>query len=284
MVAIIGGLGAALAFAVTTLTASRATRMIGSPSVLAWVLLTGFCIVLPWVLLEGPPDGIDERSVAFLILAGAGNVVGLLLAYSALRVGKVAIVAPIVSTEGAIAAVIAVLAGEHIAEGSGIVLAAIAVGVVLAAAAGDPDDEASHGRTSWRVAILATAAACAFAVSIYSTGRASAELPVAWAVLPPRLLGVLVVALPLALTSRLRLTRAALPLVVASGIAEVVGFASFAIGARHGLAVAAVLASQFAAIAAVAAYVLFHERLGRTQLVGVATIGVGVAVLTWLQA
>ena len=71
---------------------------------------------------------------------------------------------------------------------------------------------------------------------------------------------------------------------MASGIAEVVGFASFAVGARHGVAVAAVLASQFAAIAAVAAYVLFQERLGRIQIVGVTTIVVGVAVLTWLQA
>jgi drug/metabolite transporter (DMT)-like permease len=284
MVAILGGLGAAVAFAVTILTASRATRMIGAPSVLAWVLLTGFCIVVPWALLEGRPEGLDERSILFLVLSGAGNVVGLLLVYSALRIGKVGIVAPITSTEGAIAAVIAVLAGEHVAEGSGIVLAAIAVGIVLAAVAANGDGDPAHRWTTWRVPVFAIAAACAFGISIYATGRASAELPVAWAVSPPRLLGVLVVALPLALTSRLVLTRAALPLVVASGIAEVLGFASFAVGARYGLAVAAVLASQFAAIAAVAAYILFHERLGRVQLVGVTTIVIGVAVLTWLQA
>jgi uncharacterized membrane protein len=282
MLAMVGGLGAAIAFAVATLTASRSARMIGAPSVLGWVVLTGFCIVVPWLALEGLPGGLDRRSVAFLVLSGAGNVVGLLLAYSALRVGKVAIVAPIISTEGAIAALIAVLAGEHVAEGSGVALVAIAVGVVLAAIAGDGD--ALHERMTWRVPAYATTAACAFAVSIYSTGRASADLPIAWAVLPPRLLGVLVVALPLALSSRLRLTRSALPLVVASGIAEVAGFASFAMGARHGVAVAAVLASQFAGIAAVAAYVLFRERLSRVQLVGVTTIVVGVAVLTWLQA
>ena len=65
------------------------------------------------------------------------------------------------------------------------------------------------------------------------------------------------------------MTRPALPLVVIAGIAEVVGFALFAGGSRHGVAVAAVLASQFAAIAAVAAYFLFRERLTRVQLVGV---------------
>ena len=49
-------------------------------------------------------------------------------------------------------------------------------------------------------------------------------------------------------------------------------------------AVAAVLASQFAAIAAVAAYFLFRERLTRVQLVGVGMIVCGVAVVTALQA
>ena len=73
--------------------------------------------------------------------------------------------------------------------------------------------------------------------------------------------------------------RDALPFVVVVGLCEVLGFASFAWGARHGVAVSAVLASQFAAIAAVVSYVAFRERLARIQVVGVATIVVGVSVL-----
>jgi drug/metabolite transporter (DMT)-like permease len=80
------------------------------------------------------------------------------------------------------------------------------------------------------------------------------------------------------------MTRRAAPLVVAAGLCEVLGFVSFTLGARHGIAVAAVLASQFAAIAAVAAYVLFGERLARVQIAGVAAIVAGVAVLSALQA
>jgi drug/metabolite transporter (DMT)-like permease len=283
MIAILGGLGAAVAWAVAMLTASRATRMLGAASVLAWVSLTGLCLVLPWAALEGLPDGLDATSATWLFLAGAGNVVGLLCSYSALRRGKVSLVAPIVSTEGAIAAVLAVLTGEDVAEGAGIALAAIAIGIALAAAAAD-DELVGGARLSWRVPTLAIAAATSFGISIYATGRASAELPIAWAVLPPRLLGTLVVFLPLALTARLRLARRTVPLVVTSGIAEVLGFSAYAVGSRHGLAIAAVLASQFAAFASVAAYFLFRERLGRLQLAGVVTIVVGVAVLTWLQA
>ena len=57
----------------------------------------------------------------------------------------------------------------------------------------------------------------------------------------------------------------------------------FALGSRHGIAVSAVLASQFAALAALAAYLLFHERLARSQLAGIGVIAAGVAILTALQ-
>jgi drug/metabolite transporter (DMT)-like permease len=48
--------------------------------------------------------------------------------------------------------------------------------------------------------------------------------------------------------------------------------------------VAAVLSSQFAALAGIAAYILFGERLSRLQLAGVVTVVVGVAVLSALRA
>ena len=285
--AILGGLGAAVAWAVTLLCTSRATRMIGSGSVLAWVMLVGFCIVVPWAALAGAPDELDRGSAAWLLVAGLGNIVGLLLVYTALREGKVGIVGPIVSTEGAIAAVLAVLAGEELALGSAAMLAVIAVGIALAATTADSSDAsgvASAVDRARSVPVIALVAACSFGTSIYATARASADLPIAWAVAPPRVLGVLLVFVPLVATSRLRVTRPSVPLVVTAGIAEVVGFALFAVGSRHGVAVAAVLASQFAAIAAVAAYFLFNERLTRLQLAGVATIVIGVAILTALQA
>lgn len=102
--------------------------------------------------------------------------------------------------------------------------------------------------------------------------------------LPPRLVGVAAVTIPLAMSRRLRLTRSALPLVVTTGVTEVLGFALFAVGARHSIAVAAVLGSQFAVVASVAAYVFLRERLTRLQLAGVALIVLGVATLTVVTA
>jgi len=283
MISVLGGLGAALAFATTTLCYARSSRLLGTYSVLSWVMLVGLVIVIPLVAAAGIPDGLDAGSAGWLTLAGTGNVGGLLLTYRALRVGKVSIVAPITSSEGAIAAVISIAAGEHLAAASGAMLGVIAVGVLLASLGPATHTVASRGHTVLTV-LLATAAACAFGASLYAIGRAGRELPVAWALLPARVVGVALVAVPLVLAGRLRLTRAAAPFLFAGGVFEVLGLASYAAGARHGLAVSAVLASQFGAIAALAGFVSFRERLSRPQLVGVCAIVVGVAVLSALQA
>src|SRR5262245_40054510 len=95
-------------------------------------MLVGLVIVVPLVLVSGVPDELDRGNAGWLALAGVGNVGGLLLTYRALRAGKVSIVAPITSTEGAIAAVISIVAGEHLAGASGAMLAVIAAGILLA--------------------------------------------------------------------------------------------------------------------------------------------------------
>jgi drug/metabolite transporter (DMT)-like permease len=281
MQAIVGGVGAALVFATVTLCNSRSSRMIGAGPLLAWVMLIGLAITGPAVLLEGVPDGLDGEATTWLAVAGVGNVVGLLLAYAALRSGKVGVVAPLVSTQGAIAAVIAVIAGESISPGAGIALGAIACGVFLAGVG--PAGE-SRGAPRARATLYALGAAVAIGWSLYATARASIELPVVWALLPSRVIGVAAVTVPLALRSGMRMTRKALPLVLVAGVCEVLGFALFAWGARDGIAVSAVLASQFAAVAAVAAYVLFRERLAPAQIAGVAIVVVGVGALSGIQA
>jgi drug/metabolite transporter (DMT)-like permease len=283
MLAIAGGAGAALVFATVTLCNSRSSRMIGATQLLAWVMLIGLAVIAPLVAARGVPAGLDLRSGAWLAVAGVGNVLGLLLAYAALRTGKVGVVAPLVSTQGAIAALVAVLAGETIRAAAGFLLVVIALGVALGSVA--PEERRMEGtRHEPRATLYGLGAALAIGWSLYATARASIDLPVVWALLPSRAIGVAAVTVPVALRSGLRMTRRALPLVAVSGVCEVAGFALFAFGSRHGIAVAAVLSSQFAAIAAVGAYVLFRERLTRVQLAGVAIVAAGVGALSAVQA
>ena len=282
VIAILGGIGAALAWTATTLGASRATRHIDSWSLLATVMTIGLVISVPAAAVAGTPSGLDRSSVGWLVAAGCANVAGLLLTYRALAIGKVGVVAPITSTEGGVAAVLAVLAGERLGGTTAAALVVIGIGVALAARTRDADPVLRRGDLA--AAGLGGLAALAFGVGLYSTARVGQSLGVAWATLPPRVVGVLVIALPLLLTRRWRLTRAALPFALLCGVCEVLGFVSYAIGARHGLAVSAVLASQFAALAAVAGYLLFRERLTRGQWAGVAAIVAGVSLLSVLHA
>jgi drug/metabolite transporter (DMT)-like permease len=306
MTAILGGLGAAALWAAATLCSSRSSRMLGSRVVLAWIMIVGVAVGLPVAIASPGPATVAPSTFALLLLAGACYVAGLQLTYAALRVGKVSIVAPIVSTEGAVAALVSVALGDPIGFIAGLMLVAIAVGVVLSSlertkpdvAAGDfdltadaidapltavpPDaDTPVHAR---RTAAYSVMAALLFGVGIVAAGRSALLVPVAWVALSARLVGIVGVVIPLLIQHRLRLSRAALPLVVVAGTGEVVGSMLSAWGSRESIAISAVMGSQFAALAAVAAFVLFGERLGRVQLLGVVLIVVGVTILAGASA
>lgn len=70
MVAILGGLGAALAWGLASAAASRSTRIIGPASALGWAMLLGLVITLPLVALAGVPD-LDGADVALLAVLQA---------------------------------------------------------------------------------------------------------------------------------------------------------------------------------------------------------------------
>jgi drug/metabolite transporter (DMT)-like permease len=291
MVAILGGLAAALSWAIATLASSRSARMIGPMSVLGWVMAVGLVAAIGPGLLSSPVD-LELPDIAGLIVVGLSNNLGLLLAYAALSIGRVSIVAPIVATEGALAAIISVGLGEALALPTAVILIAIAIGVVLAAmersragGAADPARTARDLAHPRRVVILAIAAACAFSIGLVMAGRLGAEgMPPAWVMVASRTVGVVVIVMPLVLTRRFRLTRPAVPLVVLAGVLEAFGGAIYIVAASEGIAVAAVLSSQFAAIAAVGGFVLFGERLQRLQVVGVVIIAVGITALSAVTA
>ena len=295
--AILGGLGAALCWATSSMAAARSARLIGSWATVGWVMLIGVLIAVPATIVGGAGANLTPEALTLLGISGAGNVVGLLLAYTAFKAAKVAVIAPIISTEGAMGAVISIALGEQVGIAAAIVLTAIAIGVILASSGrdepvvaepgglvADPALAATPGHPGRKATITAVAAALSFGINLYASARIGATLPLVWSILPARLGGFVFVALPLLMTGRLRLTREALPLVALVAVTEIVGTAVFAFGARDGIAVAAVTSSQFGAIAAVVSVVAFGERLRRIQLVGIVAIAVGVASLAALQS
>ena len=311
VIAIIGGLGAAICWAVATVASSRSSRMIGSRVVLAWIMIVGTVVGVPLAAISGVPADVPPEAPLLLLVAGLAYSGGLYVAYRALVIGKVSIVAPIVATEGAIAAILAVALGDPLGAQAGFVLALIAIGVVLSsieparpdvpagtielaadALDGPPEPGAPVGADAppkagehpREAVILSIIAAAIFAVGLVASGKAAVLVPPIWVALTARLVGLVVVALPLLLQGRLTVTRAALPLVILSGVGEIIGSTLSAWGATESIAVVAVLGSQFAAIAAVLAFILFGERLSRTQVAGVVLIVVGVTLLAAVGA
>ena len=284
---ILAGSITALAYAVSTLGSARSSRLAGAIPAVAGVMLVGSLLLLPVALFVTPipaSPAIPPLSLVWTVVAGVANVCGLLLAYAAYRLGAIAIVSTIGSTEGAIAAVISVATGQLLAPGAGPALVLVAVGVVLAATSGGHELEEGHAISraqSLRAAALSFGAACCLGIGLFVAGRVSSSLPPAWVVLPGRLVGVLLVGVPLVVAGRGRVhvPRGAIPFIAVTGLAEVIGLTSFSVGARQDIATTSVLASMFAPMAAIAAFVLFRERLARRQIVGIVLVVVGIALL-----
>jgi drug/metabolite transporter (DMT)-like permease len=287
MIAILSGLTAASLWAATTLTSSRAGRLIGSTSTCAWMMLVGVAVAVPMAVVTGPLPEITPALVPWLAGSSIGGVAGLLLTYRGLRLGKVGVVAALASTEGAIAAVLAVVAGERLTLPVAAVLVLLAVGVAVVAFAEGDAEMSDHGanarRLERRAAMYGGLAALLFGISIFSTAQLGKSLSPFAAVLPVRVGGVIGVFIPMVLSGKLRLTRPAVPMVLLIGAGEVFGNAAYVVGTGESIAVTAVLASQFAGIAAIAAWVLFHERLTIQQRSGVVAIAAGVAALTLVR-
>jgi drug/metabolite transporter (DMT)-like permease len=301
MAAVLGGLGAAIIWAAGSIGASRAARGLGPMLTLAWVMLIGL-VVTGVILPFSGHVSLTATALLWLILGGTGNVGGLLLMYRALRLGQMGVVMPIVTTEGGITAVVAIVAGQSVTAGEGAALATTLVGVILIAAArrtrGEPvvaaaaGPELAHpravanptGHGDRRAAAWATLAAVTFGVGLYGTGRAGVVLPAAWAALPPRVVGVTAVTIPLALSRRLGAPHGFARWLLLSGVCEVGGFLAYAVGARHSIAIAAVLATLAGAFGVAIGRVLFGERLRTIQLVGAIVTLAGVATLSALTA
>ena len=279
MIALVGGALAALCFAGSIIGSSRSTRMIGAFATLGGVMLVSGLLTLPIALITTAGSPFPSESLPWLLVAGTGNVGGLLLEYLGLRTGKVGVVGALAAAEGAVAALLSVLGGEILAPVMGAGVAIVGLGVVLTAFAPDPVEPGAPQRGLRTAVLFGALAGLSFGAGLYATGRLGASLPIGWAMIPPRVVGIAAITLPLLATGRFRIGRRALPFVVLAGAGEVGGFLAFAWGARDSIAVSSALAAQFASVAALVAFLRFGERLTRLQWTGVATVAVGVVLL-----
>lgn len=274
------GLATALCWGASALTSARAARIDGPWSVVFWYFAIGAAVSVPAALASGTPSGTGS-DWAWSLGAGVAYAIGGLVWLIAVESGKVSIVTPIVSTDGALAAIVAVARGERLGVAIAAGLVVIVLGIVLVSLR-----EGIHisGEHSGRLVILALLAAVAFGLT-FVAGAEPVELSPIWVVAISRLAALPVAALlSLSRGGSFRPSRAALPWIIAMGLLDILGYLAFVEGARSSLAIAAVCASQYAVVAFVGGLLAFRERLTRLQVVGIACTLAGVSTLAAFQA
>ena len=139
MFTVVGGLLAAVCWSAAGLASSVAGRRVGPMLALAWVNLAAMLLVVTAALvLDGVPHDIPGVEVAWVSIYGLALVGALAAAFKSMTLGPVGLVAPVISTEGAFATLFGLALGETVGGATGVALGLIVIGIVLSAIDTDP--------------------------------------------------------------------------------------------------------------------------------------------------
>jgi drug/metabolite transporter (DMT)-like permease len=238
--------------------------------------ITGLILMAFVVLARG--HALPEEVLLPSLAAGLLLVVSTAAYYQALAIGVMGIVAPIGGLGAAVPVIVGLASGERPAA---LQLAGIGValgGVILASRAKSAGEyhQATSKASIWLAGLAATA--YGFVMVLYAQGAQSDPY---WSVALGRTTSLTVFALAfVVMRPGLKLTRTAAVPILAVGVFEVGGFTLFSVASTLGyLSIVSVLSSLYPVFVIVLAYVFLHERLSRTQLLGVASALVGVALI-----
>jgi drug/metabolite transporter (DMT)-like permease len=278
------GVAAAVLWGITAITSAPASRLAGPFRAMLWLSVAGSAVAGAAAVTTGPPEGSAEdwRLVGIAGVAYTGSTLCWLLA---MRGGKVSLVTPIIACDGAMAAVLAVVAGEPLSAPTAIALAAMVAALMLVvrnegapAAVSEARSAIIVERATTTTVALAVTTALLFAIVFYSSGKVEGIDPL-WVVAVARLLPLLA-ALAICLSQKSLLPPSTgWRWIISCGVTDAAGFACYIVAARAVLAVAAVAASQYGAVAVLGGVVLFGERLRLRQWIGVAILIVAAGVI-----
>jgi drug/metabolite transporter (DMT)-like permease len=220
------------------------------------------------------------RGIGIAIAAAAVTVPAYLTAFTAFQTCPVSVVTPILSCEGAAAAVIAVIFGERLDAALALSLALAVLGVVLVGISG-----ADHQHAYARGVAFVCVAALIWGVVLALGAPVSRELGVWWGFLFVRVFALLF-ALALALGTRRGpalgpALRREPWRIAAWGLGDAGAYLCFYLAAHRGpVAVASVLAAQFAVFGALSGVLLLGERLRTHQWLGIAIVLASVSAIS----
>ncbi len=275
MLAIALALGASLSWGLGDFLGGMKSRTLHVLTVLVVSQVVGLVAALVWVVASG--DGVPSWSATLLAMAaGASGCLGIATLYRGMAVGAMGIVAPISAVAAVIPFVVGIASGERpgTLQVTGILLALTGVAV----ASREPAEQGGGRASGIGLALLA---ALGFGLYFVFADWA-AEESVPYAVATARgvsLLLALVAALFVG--ASLRPGRPSLPALAVVGLCDVGANMLFSIATTRGyLSIVAVLAALYPVVTVALAAVVLHERVARTQRIGVAGALAGAALIT----
>lgn len=276
------GLSTALGYGTSDFVARQASHRVGHVRVLFYMELVGFVILVP--LAVGLEHGAWRWSGAWLLVLGLGvlNTFCTLFLYRAFEFGVLSVVSPIASSYPAATAALAILfLNDRPALAATLGIGCVLVGIVLLSRAGVhpanvPPRNARVGMVSAFIAFAG------YGVFFFALKFVVADVGPVTVATVVRLVGVVVLlVLSVAGTVRIgRLPRPLWPSLAAMGVLDSAGFIAFNLGILGGsVAIVGTLSGLFSAVTVGLAVAVLHERLTRTQLVGVLSIFLGVVLI-----
>lgn len=267
-------LASALFFGIGDFIGGYVTRRVSVWTVTFWSQVFGVPVLLAGLAVVSGSEA-TTADLAWGALAGVVGLVGIVIFYSTLARGAVAIVAPITGATGAALPVaFGLFVGETLTtlQVAGVVLAVLAI-VLLSAHEGP--DRVTTGQVAGAVV-----AGISFALFFVLLSRTSAESGL-WPVAAARAMTLPLAGAVAVFSRAIRPPRGVdLRLVAAGGVLDMAANITIALSLQRGsLAVNAVLSSLYPAVTALLAIVLLEERPQVRQWVGLAAAMLAVAGL-----
>jgi len=300
---VIYGLIAAIGWGTSAIAATNAARRAGTYlAVLGGQGVGVAALVILAIFMHSALVAMDMATAVGLVGAGLLGLLGYLTFYRALEYGgAVGLISAISASYGGITTLLAVIVlGENIGGpgAAGVVLAVTGVAMASASSsAGAPAPpiavaEPIVGLAPWPSRVrslsracvpLALASAVTYGAGAFLLGDYSARAGALGSALVAHGSSVSVLLLALPFLGRGKAHRASASAMIwaaAAGLTDVVGLLAFSRGGQAGqVAVAAAVSSVYPAIPLLAGLVMFGERLGRRQLLGVTLITAGLILI-----
>jgi drug/metabolite transporter (DMT)-like permease len=270
------GLCSALSWGAGDFAGGLASRRANALSVVLFSQMLGGILMLGLTLgfAEHAPD---IRQMLAGTLAGACGVLGLVGLYKGLASGRMGLVAPL----SAVVTAVIPIGFSFVTEGlpTSLRMVALAIAMVAVWLLASPGGHMRMQKGELRLSLLA---GLGFGLFFILMDHASGEA-ILWPLLAAKIGGITAMALILAATRQLASPpRGQVGFIALAGILDITGNAAFVMAAHLGrLDISTVLASLYPASTIMLAWLVFKERLGGRQWVGVAMAIAALVLIAW---